>query len=33
LAVLHQAGALVTLSALLYELHRVLLGAGSSHRA
>lgn len=28
LAVLHQIGALFTLSALLYELHRVLLGAG-----
>lgn len=28
LAALHQAGALVTLAALLYELHRVLLGAG-----
>lgn len=29
LAAMHQAGAIITLSALLYELHRVLLGAGS----
>ena len=28
LAALHQAGAMITLAALLYELHRVLLGAG-----
>ncbi|MCB1538193.1 MAG: COX15/CtaA family protein [Rhodospirillales bacterium] len=30
LAILYQAGALVTLAALLYELHRVLLGAGAT---
>lgn len=29
LATLHQAGAMLTLAALLYELHRVLLGAGT----
>lgn len=29
LAAMHQAGAMITLAALLYELHRVLLGAGS----
>jgi len=28
LAAMHQAGAMLTLAALLYELHRVLLGAG-----
>lgn len=28
LAAMHQAGAMITLAALLYELHRVLLGAG-----
>lgn len=30
LAALHQAGAIATLAALLYELHRILLGAGRS---
>jgi len=32
LATLHQAGAMVTLAALLYELHRTLLGAGATAR-